>query len=127
MKIINSIAIIAIAGFMFTGCKKNTTEVSKEITKTEAPKVKKPIAPENLQSANFTIQGMTCAMGCAKTIEKELSDLEGVEKATVDFDTKLATISFDKSVQNQESLTKIVQATGDGKTYSVVDFKTSIN
>lgn len=123
MKIINSIAIIAIASLTFTSCKKNTTEVSKEITKTETPKVKKPIAPENLQSASFTIEGMTCAMGCAKTIEKELSELDGVEKAIVDFDKKIATVSFDKSVQNQESLTKIVQATGDGNTYKVLDFK----
>lgn len=123
MKIINSIAIIAIASLTFTSCKKTTTEASKEITKTETPKVKKPIAPENLQSASFTIDGMTCAMGCAKTIEKELSELDGVEKATVDFDKKIATVSFDKSVQNQESLTKIVQSTGDGNTYKVLDFK----
>ena len=66
---------------------------------------------------------MTCAVGCAKTIEEELSNLDGVEKATVDFDKKLATVKFDKTVQNAESLTKIVQETGDGKTYKVSNFK----
>lgn len=54
---------------------------------------------------------------------KKLSDLEGVEKAAVDFDKKTATITFDKTVQNQESLTRIVQETGDGKTYKVSNFK----
>jgi mercuric ion binding protein len=53
-----------------------------------------------------TIEGMTCAMGCAKTIEKELTNLDGVQKATVDFDKKTATVVFDKTVQNQENLTK---------------------
>ncbi|MFZ0599449.1 MAG: heavy metal-associated domain-containing protein, partial [Flavobacterium sp.] len=53
----------------------------------------------------------------------ELADLDGVEKATVDFDKKTATVVFDKTVQNQDNLTKVVQATGDGKTYKVLNFK----
>ena len=66
---------------------------------------------------------MTCAVGCAKTIEEELVNLEGVEKATVDFDKKTATVIFDKTVQNPENLTKVVQETGDGKTYKVSNMK----
>ena len=62
---------------------------------------------------------MTCAIGCAKTIEKELSDTDGVQKAAVDFDKKQATVSFDTSIQTPASLTKIVEATADGKTYKV--------
>ncbi|TDO78081.1 heavy-metal-associated domain-containing protein [Flavobacterium chryseum] len=58
-----------------------------------------------------------------KTIEQELTDLEGVEKATVDFDKKTATVVFDKTVQNPEKLTKVVQETGDGKTYKVSNMK----
>lgn len=126
MKIIQSIGVLLLGGVLLVSCKKNTEECEKVIPQnktTEAPKVKKEIAPENLQAASFTIEGMTCAMGCAKTIEDELSNLDGVQTAKVDFDKKLATISFDKTVQNPESLTKIVQATGDGATYKVVDFK----
>ncbi|GAA6770194.1 heavy-metal-associated domain-containing protein [Flavobacterium sp. CGRL2] len=66
---------------------------------------------------------MTCAVGCAKTIEEELANLDGVDKASVDFDKKTATVSFDKTIQNPESLTKVVQDTGDGKTYKVSNFK----
>ena len=73
-----------------------------------------------MQTASFEIEGMTCAIGCAKTIEEELSGLEGVQKATVDFDSKKATVVFDKSIQNQDNLTKVVEATADGKTYKVV-------
>ena len=118
------IASIALAGVLFVSCKKNTEEAAKVTSsETTAPKVKKEIAAANLQTASFKVEGMTCAIGCAKTIESELSDLDGVQKATVDFDKKLATVTFDKTVQNPESLTKVVQATGDGKTYKVSDMK----
>jgi len=41
-----------------------------------------------VETASFTISGMTCAIGCAKTIQDELSETDGVQKATVDFDKK---------------------------------------
>ena len=94
-----------------------------ETTETAAPKVKKEIAAANLQTASFSIEGMTCAMGCAKTIQDDLTELDGVQEAKVDFDTKLATVSFDKTVQTPEKLTKVVEAAADGKTYKVKDMK----
>jgi len=123
MNFTKSIATLAIAGLLFTSCKKETAEKITAETETTAPKVKKEIAAENLQTANFNIEGMTCAIGCAKTIQEELSELEGVQSAAVDFDNKTATVTFDKTVQNEESLTKVVQATGDGETYKVSNFK----
>ncbi|MFH6986934.1 heavy-metal-associated domain-containing protein [Flavobacterium collinsii] len=124
MKFTKIIAAIAIAGLVMVSCKKeedkNLANIKSENT---APKEHKAIAAENVQTSSFKIEGMTCAMGCAKTIEKELSNLDGVEKATVDFEKKTATVVFDKTVQNQENLTKTVQATGDGKTYKVLDNK----
>ena len=73
-----------------------------------------------MEMVHLKVEGMTCAIGCAKTIEEELGGLEGVQKATVDFDSKKATVVFDKSIQNQDNLTKVVEATADGKTYKVV-------
>ena len=112
---------------LFVACKEKTNETEvKEIaetTETAAPKVKKEIAVANLQKASFAIEGMTCAMGCAKTIQEDLADLDGVQDAAVDFDTKLATVSFDKTVQTTETLTKVVEAAADGKTYKVKDMK----
>ena len=122
-----SILTLAFASILFVGCKEKTneTEVKEmaETTESAAPKVKKEIAAVNLQKASFAIEGMTCAMGCAKTIQDDLADLDGVQEATVDFDTKLATVSFDKTVQTTETLTKVVEAAADGKTYKVKDMK----
>jgi mercuric ion binding protein len=125
MNFTKSIAIIALSSLLFASCKDNKTEVKTETaaTETAAPKVKKEITTANLQTASFTIEGMTCAIGCAATIQEELTALEGVQTAKVDFDKKLATVTFDKTVQTPESLTKVVQATGDGKTYKVSDMK----
>jgi len=125
MNFTKSIAAILLTGLLFVSCKEKTSETvsAMKTEETSAPKVKREIAAANLQTASFTVEGMTCAIGCAKTIEKELANLEGVEKATVDFDKKLATVSFDKTIQTQESLTKIVEATADGKTYTVSKMK----
>jgi mercuric ion binding protein len=125
MNFTKSIAIIALSGLLFASCKDNKTEVKEETasTEAEAPKVKKEIAAANLQTASFTVEGMTCAIGCAKTIQEELTALDGVQEAKVDFDKKIATVTFDKTVQTPESLTKVVQETGDGKTYKVSNMK----
>jgi copper chaperone CopZ len=126
MNFTKSIAAVVIASLLFVSCKKNTKETTSATTastETTAPKVKKEIAAANLQTASFKVEGMTCAIGCAKTIEGELSDLDGVQKAAVDFDKKLATVTFDKTVQNPEKLTKVVEAAADGKTYKVSNMK----
>jgi mercuric ion binding protein len=123
MNFTKSIAIIALSSLLFVSCKDNKTATETDSSETAAPKVKKEIAAANLQTASFKIEGMTCAIGCAKTIQEELTDLDGVQTATVDFDKKLATVTFDKTVQTPESLTKVVQATGDGKTYKVSEMK----
>jgi len=124
MKFTKIITTLAIAGLVLVSCKKEEDKNLANIKAIETtPKEHKAIAAENVQTASFEIDGMTCAMGCAKTIEKELTNLDGVEKATVDFDKKTATVVFDKTVQNQKNLTKVVQATGDGKTYKVSNIK----
>lgn len=116
--------MVTLTSLLFVGCKEKTNDaISESATETNAPKVKKEIASANLQTASFTIDGMTCAIGCAKTIEEELNGLDGVQKASVDFEKKSATISFDKTILNPDNIAKVVEATGDGKTYKVSNMK----
>lgn len=123
MNVLKSILTITLAGLLFVGCKVNTSETVTEAEDDSIPKEKKEIAATNLQTASFSINGMTCAIGCAKTIEKELNGLDGVQNATIDFEKKSAVVSFDKSVIKPENITKVVEATGDGKTYKVSNLK----
>ena len=121
MKITKTILALAFVSLLTVSCKKEAEAKEVAVEKeTAALKKEVVIAAENVQTASFEIEGMTCAIGCAKTIEEELGALDGVQKATVDFDSKKATVVFDKTIQNQESLTKVVEATADGKTYKVV-------
>lgn len=125
MTFTKSLFVLAVAGITFTSCKKEekTTEMA---ATTEAPAPKKEIAAADLQTASFEIEGMTCAMGCAATIEKKLAEADGVKEAKVDFETKTATVAFDKTVNNQETITKIVEGVADGKTYKVANYKSTI-
>lgn len=119
-----SMLTVVLTSVLFAGCKDKLNETdSKEITTTDIPQIKKKIAAANLQTARFSVEGMTCAVGCAKTIQEDLTQLEGVQKATVDFETKIATVTFDKTVQNPEKLTTVVEAAADGKTYKVTNMK----
>lgn len=125
MTLSKSLFVLAVAGATFASCKKEQS-TAENTTKTEVAAPKKEIAAENLETASFQIEGMTCAMGCAATIEKKLAEKDGVKEAKVDFDTKTATVAFDKTVNNQESLTKLVESVADGKTYKVANYKSSI-
>lgn len=120
MKNIQTLLLVAFAVASILSCDKKTkkeqvvTEEKKEI------KSEMPIKAENLQTTQFTIKGMSCAVGCAKFIEKELSEQNGVQKAIVDFERELAMVVFDKEIQNPKKLATVVEAVLDGKTYKVV-------
>lgn len=122
MNFTQSFIALTVSSMLFVSCKQ-TESAPKTEAINASEKIATPIA--KLETTSFTIEGMTCAIGCAKTIEKELSEMDGVQKATVDFDKKLATVSFDATKQSPESLVKVVEATADGKTYKVSNVKSS--
>jgi len=124
MKLTSSLCAIAFSAILFTSCKQAASEPKTEgsadaVASTEKTAAVKP------ETASFSIEGMSCAIGCAKTIEKELSGMEGVQKASVDFETKKATVEFDATKQSPESFVKTVEAAADGKTYKVSNVSSS--
>ena len=124
MNLAKSILTVLITSLLFLGCKEKTTNnESASTAENNSPKVKKEIASANLQTASFSIKGMTCEIGCAKTIQEELNGLDGVQKASVDFKKEIATVSFDKTALTPEELKRVVEATADGKTYKVSNMK----
>lgn len=61
--------------------------------------------------ADLKLKGMTCA-ACAARIEKRLSKLEGVQKATVNFATEKASVEYDSSRVKISDMIKAVDALG---------------
>lgn len=80
---------------------------------------KQPILAENLKKTNLKIEGMTCALGCAKMIEGKLARTQGVDSVKVDFEKKYAIVSYDYTQQTEEKLIHTIETLADGETYKV--------
>ncbi len=120
MKIIKLTLVLLVAtSALFVSCKKENNDI-----KTENKTVSSGVVAK-AEKTTFNIAGMTCAMGCAKTIETKLSSLEGVQKATVDFEKKTATVEYDAAKQSPEKIVEVVEAVADGQTYKVSNVKSS--
>lgn len=121
MKTPKTIFALALSTILFVACndkaaKADTTDVE---TTAITEKVHKEILAENLQTASFSIEGMACEIGCAKTIEKNLVAMDGIQSATVNFETKQAVVEYDSTVQTPQVLAAEVEKMADGETYKV--------
>jgi Cu+-exporting ATPase len=61
--------------------------------------------------ADLSIEGMTCA-SCANRVEKRLAKQPGVESASVNFATKVATVTYDATATDPAQLAKAVDEIG---------------
>lgn len=123
MNLTKSLFALALAGVLFAGCKQTAKEPAEEKPNDTAAKTEAPAG--KMETASFTIDGMTCEIGCAKTIERKLAGMDGVSNATVDFKNKTATVEFDSAKQTPEKIVEAVEAVADGKTYKVSNLKSS--
>lgn len=122
MKTLKNIALIALTTLSVVACKDESQPEVKTV-ETEELAVANTLDPNaTYVKAEFGIEGMTCAMGCAKTIEKKIAKMEGVKSATVDFDKRLAMVEYDDTKVTTSSLEEAVKKAGD--VYSVKDMKT---
>ena len=125
MKTFKNIIVVFLLAFSFLACKNETAPevvtVDNEVSEVSTDAVE--LDPNaTYAKAEFTIEGMTCAMGCAKTIEKKMAKLDGVKSAKVDFDTRIAMVEFDETKVTTTTLEEVVKKAGD--VYSVKDMKT---
>ena len=107
------LGIIFIASFSIISCKPATKE--------------KPIINEvktkDLQQISFTVSGMTCEIGCARTIQSKLSKQPGITEATVVFKDSLALVSFDANRTSEDEISAFVNGIAGGDMYSVSNLK----
>lgn len=124
MRLLKYSAVLALAGVLFTACK-NEVKVQEGTTQVEEVSLsaKEEVAQGSIEKASFEIEGMTCALGCAKLIEGKLAGLPGVKNVVVDFETKKATLEFNDAQQTEETITATVQKIANG-IYTVVNMTT---
>jgi len=113
MKTLKGISLLFMAAAFMVSCKQTSNE-QKETTTETTEKVASTEVAGTMQKATFQVEGMSCAIGCAKVIEGKLAKMDGVKNAKVDFDSKTATLEFDDAKQNTESIKKMVEEIADG-------------
>lgn len=98
--------------FVLFSCNDNKKEVSGENTGIE----KQEIAA-SYKSITIEIEGMTCEIGCAKTIESKLSKTEGVTYSKVSFEDKVGQFTYDENKISKEDIAKKIAGIGGGALY----------
>lgn len=109
MKIVSIILSSALVFSMLSSCSSNETKQEVAIE----------IAPENVLVADYEIEGMVCAMGCAKTIQDELIGINGVAACNVSFEEGKAHIEFDKTQLTEKDIIAKIESLADGQ-YKVI-------
>ena len=102
--------------FVLFGCTQQPKPELKEVSTTV--QMNEKVIDGELSEVSFSISGMMCKMGCAKAIETNLSKMEGVQQASVDFETSLATVLYNSSILQTDDLVQTVTKTGDSYTVS---------
>ncbi|MFY7670529.1 cation transporter [Tenacibaculum sp. MEBiC06402] len=109
MKLFKSVIVLFLMASIVTSCK---SEAKKEETKEN-----KETTVAKAEMLSLNVSGMSCEIGCAKTIESKLAKKEGVLEAKVVFADSLATIKYDAEKIDKASLIAFVEGVGDGHTY----------
>jgi Cu+-exporting ATPase len=114
--------LIIVSLVFMTACK---NEVKPEIKTIETDVTNIASNDQDLNAvyakAEFGIEGMTCAIGCAKTIEKKIAKMDGVTFAKVDFARQIAMVEYDQAKVTPASLEATV--TNASPLYKVKEMK----
>ncbi len=116
MKTLKGIGLIFFTAALFLGC--NEAE-KKEVAKTEVLAQKD--APADLKKVALEIDGMTCEIGCARTIQSKLSKTNGVKLAEVNFSEKKGLVEYDANVITEKEIVATVEKIADGDLYKVTN------
>ena len=76
-----------------------------------------------IQTVSFAVSGMTCEIGCAKTIQSKLSKKEGITDAVVVFSDSIATVSFDSSIISTTDISSFISGIAGGDAYTASELK----
>jgi copper chaperone len=77
------------------------------------------IAPENLQSIEISVYGMSCE-GCERTIQTAIGELTGIQEVKASHLDSTVIVKFDKTEVTFDKMKTVITDKG----YTVNDFKT---
>ena len=104
-------SILAFTFFLFS-----CNDAKKELTNDKTSDEKQEIAA-SYKSIAIEIEGMTCEIGCAKTIESKLSKTKGITYSKVSFEDKVGQFTYDENKISKEDIAKKIAGIGGGALY----------
>ncbi len=113
------IFILSLVFICIVGCQFNSNPKVISVSQGDETAPKEVIA--EVSTAKIVIEGMTCTIGCAATIEKKLNQTAGIVSATVDFESKTAWVLYDAMQLNHDEIQGVVQSVGGAYRVSAIE------
>ncbi|MDB4064992.1 cation transporter [Flavobacteriaceae bacterium] len=109
--------LLAISALLIISCSVNDENGKTKDLKSDVPRMAK------METVSLAISGMTCQIGCAKTIQSKLSKKEGVADAVVVFTDSIATITFNSNKTSTEDLSSFITGIAGGNLYTASEIR----
>jgi copper chaperone CopZ len=109
--------LLAISATLIISCYINDEKGKTKDLKSDVPRMAK------METVSLAISGMTCQIGCAKTIQSKLSKKEGVADAVVVFTDSIATITFNSNKTSTEDLSSFITGIAGGNLYTASEIR----
>ena len=118
MKKITKLLALFSVMLILSSCEK---KIENKSTDTKTDEKKEISAAANFKKVALNIEGMTCEIGCARTIQSKLSKTEGVKLAKVNFDKKNGVVEYDANTITEKQIVSIVEKIAGGDLYKVTE------
>jgi Cu+-exporting ATPase len=115
MKIFNKVTVLLLFLVVISACNETNNG------KTEKNEVIAQGAIADMKKLSLDIDGMTCEIGCARTIQSKLSKTEGVKLAQVNFSDKKGIVEYDANIITEKEIIATVEKIADGDLYKVTN------
>ena len=109
--------LLAISALLIISCSVNDEKGKTKDIKSDVLQIAK------METVSLAISGMTCEIGCAKSIQSKLSKKEGVAAAVVVFTDSIATITFDSNKTSAENLSSFITGIAGGNLYTASEIR----
>lgn len=67
---------------------------------------------ESLETLQLKVKGMSCQAGCANSIDRMLSQKEGIVDSKTTFDSSSSEVKFDKSKISEKEIVALIEERG---------------
>jgi len=102
---------VIIISFVLFSCNEAKKDAVKEVAK--------PEMAVSYKSIEVDIEGMTCEIGCARTIQSKLSKVEGITYSKVNFEAKKGQFTYDENKLKKEDIITKINGIAGGDLYKV--------